>query len=87
MTGRDASPPDGTPSGQIFGCGECGDDNVVKTGCGGREKSLPFSHRMIQILALPLEELKQKQYDINDRLSIYREGEEFAHCKREGPQT
>ena len=36
---------------------------------------------MIQILALPLEELKQKQYDINDRLSIYREGEEFAHCK------
>lgn len=42
---------------------------------------------MIQILALPLEELKQKQYDINDRLSIYREGEEFAHCKREGPQT
>ena len=30
---------------------------------------------MIQILALPLEKLKQKQYNTNDRSSIYREGE------------
>ena len=28
-------------------------DKVTKIGFGSREKSLPFSHRMIQIFALP----------------------------------
>ena len=50
MTAQAASRLNGTEAGQIFGCGECGYDNVVKANFGGREKSLPFSYRMIEIL-------------------------------------